>query len=132
MAVARATARGYLASVGVAEPDAAVLLVSELVANAVLHPAVGTRSIELRVDVDGGVVHIEVEDADPRPPVARPHHIDDEFGRGLVIVERLAEHWGWAPVAGNGKKVWCDVSTDASTADRPRRQPTGGESLTSS
>lgn len=109
VAVARATVRGYLASVGVAEPEAAVLLVSELVSNAVMHPARNAGPIELTVDVARDCVHIEVEDADPRPPVTRSHGIEDEFGRGLLIVDQLADAWGWTPLRDNGKKVWCDV-----------------------
>lgn len=114
VAVARATVRGYLASVGVTDPGPAVLLVSELVSNAVMHPAVNSGPIELTVDVDSGCVHIEVEDADPRPPVARVHQVDDEFGRGLMIVDQLADAWGWSPLRDNGKRVWCDISAGSS------------------
>jgi anti-sigma regulatory factor (Ser/Thr protein kinase) len=109
VSVARAAVRGFLESAGVSDPESAVLLVSELVSNAVVHPAVAKGPIEVIVDVDRGCVHIEVVDADPRPPVTRAHGVDDEFGRGLMIVDRLADAWGWAPLADNGKKVWCDV-----------------------
>lgn len=113
VAVARATVRGYLRSAGVRDADAAVLVVSELVSNAVVHPTVTSGPIEVSVEVDRGCVHIEVEDADPRPPVTRTHHVDDEFGRGLMIVEQLADAWGWTPLRDNGKRVWCDVRAGA-------------------
>lgn len=121
VAVARATVRGYLASLGVEDPEPAVLLVSELVSNAVMHPATKSGPIELTVDVASDCVHIEVEDADPRPPVTRSHGIEDEFGRGLVIVDQLADAWGWTPMHDNGKKVWCDVRAVSPSpgADRP-------------
>ncbi|MGH7733679.1 MAG: ATP-binding protein, partial [Gemmatimonadales bacterium] len=112
VAVARAAVRGYLRSLGVDDPEPAVLLVSELVANAVVHQAVADATIELEVEHLKGLLHIEVHDGDPRPPVARPHGAEDEYGRGLFIVESLAESWGWSPMPENGKRVWCDVPID--------------------
>lgn len=109
VAVARATVRGYLKAAGVRDAEPAVLLVSELVSNAVLHPDVPSGPIELRVDLKGDCIHIEVEDADPSPPVNKPHAVDSERGRGLEIVDRLAKEWGWAPLQENGKRVWCDI-----------------------
>ena len=112
VAVARAAVRGYLQAEGVADPEPAVLLVSELVANAVMHPS-APQPIEVMLDIDRGYLHIEVHDSDPRPPVARPHAPEDECGRGLVIVDRVAEEWGWDRVDDMGKRVWCNVRAAA-------------------
>lgn len=120
VAVARAAVRGYLRSAGVVDADASVLVVSELVSNAVVHPTVTSGPIEVNIEVGRDCVHIEVEDADPRPPVTRTHHVDDEFGRGLMIVDRLAETWGWTPLPNNGKRVWCDVRTRVAEATATR------------
>ena len=53
---------------------------------------------------------IEVWDTVPATlgaPVARHPEPDEESGRGLEIIETLAEDWGWETVPGwNGKKVW--------------------------
>ena len=53
---------------------------------------------------------IEVWDTVPAAlgaPVARHPEPDEESGRGLEIIETLAEDWGWETVPGwAGKKVW--------------------------
>jgi hypothetical protein len=43
-------------------------------------------------------------------PVARHPEADEESGRGLEIIETLAEDWGWESVPGwAGKKVWATL-----------------------
>lgn len=72
-----------------------VLLTSELVTNAVIHPDVSDGSpIGVRISVYEGGVRVEVEDAgagfDPASPgVSSPHG-----GRGLFLVDRCAASWG--------------------------------------
>lgn len=71
--------------------DTACLLTSELVANAVLHAG---APVELVVDLDPTRLAVEVFDpstADPVPSEAGPH---DTCGRGLAMVEELADEWG--------------------------------------
>ncbi|KGM10039.1 serine/threonine protein phosphatase [Cellulomonas bogoriensis 69B4 = DSM 16987] len=82
----------------------AELVVSELVANAVLH---GWGHLVLRLFDTGEGLRIEVEDANPAPPVATDGHPGRVGGFGMRIVERLAD-WGWRP-AGTGKLVWARV-----------------------
>lgn len=118
-AEARAATRGFLASLpdrpegsappGRVDEEAAVLAVSELVSNAVLHADARPGEIELRLEAHGALLHIEVEDSDPRPPVVGPGAPEKDRGRGLLIVDRLAARWGWRPVPENGKAVWCDL-----------------------
>lgn len=79
----------------------AELVASELVANAVLH-GWGHVAFRLRETDDG--LCIEVEDANPAPPVVTAGHANRSGGYGMRIVERLAD-WGWRP-AGSGKLVW--------------------------
>jgi serine/threonine-protein kinase RsbW len=95
--------------------DTAVLLVSELVSNAVLHARHGGSELELRVTDTGTWLRIEVSDADPRPP--QPHIPAglDEFG--FVLVEALAAKWGVDQVAA-GKTVWIELDTGRASADR--------------
>jgi anti-sigma regulatory factor (Ser/Thr protein kinase) len=110
---ARQAIRDFLAKAHTAkvDSDAAALIVSELVSNAIIHTADSGDTIELRVDERPGTVHIEVQDHDPRPPTPRADAVDADGGRGLVIVESIASSWGWDEIAGNGKQVWCDLSS---------------------
>jgi PAS domain S-box-containing protein len=87
-------------------PDApaAELVVSELMANAVLH---GWGQVALRLADTGQGLRIEVEDSNPAPPVPADGHAGRVGGYGMQIVERLAD-WGWHP-SGAGKLVWAQV-----------------------
>jgi anti-sigma regulatory factor (Ser/Thr protein kinase) len=99
---------GQRSPAGVDE-ETAVLAVSELVANAVLHADARPGDIELTLEARAGALHIEVEDCDPRPPVAGTGTFERERGRGLLIVDRVAARWGWSAIPENGKAVWCDL-----------------------
>ena len=85
--------------------DSAMLIVSELVTNAIVHA--GTRaSLTLRRRV--GALRIEVTDAvvtSPDPRVAEP---TDEGGRGLLLVSAMTTAWGVEPRP-NGKVVWAEL-----------------------
>ena len=89
---------------GIPGGSSAELVVSELVANAVLH---GWGHLELRLFDTGDGLRIEVEDSNPAPPVATDGHPGRVGGFGMRIVERLAD-WGWRP-SGQGKLVWARV-----------------------
>ncbi len=86
----------------------AELVVSELVANAVLH---GWGHIALRLYDTGEGLRIEVEDSNPTPPVATDGHPGRIGGYGMQIIDRLAD-WGWRP-ARDGKLVWAKVRSAA-------------------
>ncbi|WTW94282.1 ATP-binding protein [Streptomycetaceae bacterium NBC_01309] len=110
---ARHALRGSIRGDIPGEPlDVLELLVSELVTNAVQH---SPQSTTVTVEVLRGdrTVRIAVTDAGvllPRPRRAKSaaESSADEHGRGLLLVEALAEAWGSRPVPG-GKVVWCDV-----------------------
>jgi PAS domain S-box-containing protein len=89
---------------GITGVPASELVVSELVANAVLH---GWGHVVLRLFDTGDGLRIEVEDANPAPPVTTDGHPGRVGGYGMRIVERLAD-WGWRP-SGTGKLVWARV-----------------------
>ncbi|MCX4585657.1 ATP-binding protein [Streptomyces sp. NBC_01481] len=90
-----------------------LLLVSELVTNACLHAGGPT---ELVLNHTGDRLRIEVADASPEPPRPRvPQVVSQPGGHGLIVIERLARSWGWAPV-GDGKVVWLEVGTPAHAA----------------
>ncbi|MGH3343642.1 MAG: ATP-binding protein [Carbonactinosporaceae bacterium] len=84
--------------------DRAALLVSELVTNAVVH---GGGPTLLRLSFDG-TLRVEVTDRSPAPPRLRRTGPDELGGRGLQLVDGLAECWSWQP-RGRGKLVWCEL-----------------------
>lgn len=85
--------------------DAAVLLVSELVANAVLHARTPIGVVVRRNDHG---LRIEVHDGERRAPARKHYSSMATTGRGLVLVERLARDWGVATEQG-GKSVWFEL-----------------------
>lgn len=103
---------------GISEVGAAELVISELMANAVMH---GWGRIGLRLQDTGDGLRMEVEDANPAPPVTREHHASRVGGFGMHIVDRLAD-WGWRPTTG-GKVVWARVRTDNNRTISPATAP---------
>jgi anti-sigma regulatory factor (Ser/Thr protein kinase) len=89
--------------------DLIVLLVSELATNAVLH-ARTDYVVRLAVDADHERARVEVEDANERPPSIAHTPPEATSGRGLQLVQKLAESWG---VEGRtaGKLVWFELSS---------------------
>jgi two-component sensor histidine kinase len=84
--------------------DTVLLLVSEVVTNAVRHAA---TPFELTITVDGPQVTVAVVDHDrAHPPKVRNPQPNDTSGRGLRIVDELATSWGSEPVADDAKRVW--------------------------
>jgi hypothetical protein len=84
----------------------AALVLSELVGNAVRH-AEGDR-LQVHLRCRGDVLRIAVRDGSVVGPVPRDADVEDESGRGLLIIEALSHRWGWQPRPG-GKVVWADV-----------------------
>jgi anti-sigma regulatory factor (Ser/Thr protein kinase) len=82
--------------------DRALLIVSELVANAVLHGS-GTVTVALLRSPRG--VRIEVCDDGDGPVTATGGPVDRPAGRGLLIVDDLADGWG-VDQGDRGKVVW--------------------------
>ena len=103
--LAREAAAAACRAWGLRVHNAVELVVSELVANAVLHGG-GTVTVNL-VDTGEGV-RVEVEDENPMPPVPLEIHPARVGGYGMHIVSRLAD-WGWRP-SGAGKVVWARIS----------------------
>lgn len=100
--------------------ETAELIVSELVTNAVLHGAAPARVV---VYEDSGLLFIEVYDGsrdDPQPGVSE----DDEHGRGLAIVEFLAEDWA-SEQAAHGKCVWASLAVTRDIEQPAARCPCG-------
>lgn len=92
-------------------PDAA-LIVSELATNALHHAGSPFRAV---VDRRRGGLRVGVEDATETPLQRRAVTMDDVSGRGVHIVEALAERWGASPLPG-GKVVWAELSLGSATS----------------
>lgn len=104
-AKAREMIRGALSREPAERVDVVVLLVSELLANAVVHADSATR---LRLDVGVGSIRVEVEDTDNEDPDPVLAEAESEGGRGWLLVEQLADRCGWTRLA-HGKTVWFEL-----------------------
>lgn len=86
----------------------ATLLTSELITNALRY---GVGCITLMVTRGHDHVRVDVSDESPVAPAPRRAGLDDESGRGLLIVESLADDWGMEALPqGGGKSVWFRLS----------------------
>ncbi len=104
---ARAAVREQLHDWGLAGlADAAELMVSELVTNAVRHSH--SRPVELRL-VRGDTLLCEVDDDDHELPTLLSAGPTDEAGRGLRVVSTLAREWGTSRTKA-GKTVWFELT----------------------
>lgn len=108
--VARGAVRLMLRAHGLGELlCTAGLLVSELVTNAHVH-APGPAC--LRVRRSGKWLRLSVWDTSGEPPRIRLSSAGGEGGRGLGIVEELADRWGHHSLGlsrPGGKLVWCEL-----------------------
>ncbi len=84
----------------------AVLLVSELVGNAVRHT--GARVFGLRMRRRRGWIRIEVRDPSRGLPCLMPVQDMDISGRGLFLVDKLADRWG-VDLLPRGKTTWFEM-----------------------
>ncbi len=91
--------------------DTALLVVSELVANAVRH---GRPPVTLAVTLDEGRVLLEVGDQDSGVPTVRDPGWESLGGRGLLLVDAMAASWGVRP-HGVGKVVWAELDSPVLT-----------------
>ncbi|OLZ71511.1 hypothetical protein AV521_11295 [Streptomyces sp. IMTB 2501] len=91
--------------------DPAELIVAELAANAATHGRVAGRDFRLTLYVVADTLRIEVTDTrgDRLPRTGRPAP-DADSGRGLLLVEALADRWGTAPGRTPRKTVWAEVA----------------------
>ena len=98
------------------EVEAAQLVVSELVTNAVLHAA-GSPTITLDLRLTDGAVRVLVSDGGAGEPDRRPHRDPrtSETGRGVWLVDAFAERWGTETHGRDGKTVWCELNVEAPT-----------------
>jgi GAF domain-containing protein len=124
-ATARRTIEHVLDEAGLTELlDEALLLVTELVTNAIVHA--GT-DIELRIETTGGGLRVEVVDRSPGSlPVVQPSPAEArEGGRGVFLLDALAAEWGTRHFAG-GKSVWFLLGPSVTSTESVVRTPPDG------
>ena len=93
--------------------DTAVLLTSELVTNGIVH---ALTDLQVTVEATSTWVRVEVVDGNPNLPQRREYDDEAMTGRGLEMLELLADELGVQPLAGDGKRVWFRLG--AAPADR--------------
>ncbi|UGY95238.1 ATP-binding protein [Streptomyces gobiensis] len=86
--------------------EQAVLLVSELVGNAVRHT--GAHTFVLRMSCRRGWIRIELRDPSRGLPCLLPVHDLDTSGRGLFLVDKLSDRWG-VDLLPRGKTTWFEM-----------------------
>ncbi|MFF0461173.1 ATP-binding protein [Streptomyces mexicanus] len=87
-------------------------IVAELAANAATHGRVPGRDFRLLLYVVGDTLRIEVTDTrGDRLPHLRQVAPDGECGRGLLLVDALADRWGVTEGPAPRKTVWAEVDT---------------------
>lgn len=89
------------------ELDQIMLVVSELVTNAVLHARSGCT---LRLSRRGDAVRVDVVDGGEGSP--DPYQPDEnaEHGRGLYLISAMSSAWGVEPITSGGKSVWAELA----------------------
>jgi anti-sigma regulatory factor (Ser/Thr protein kinase) len=109
--------------------EAAVLMVSELATNAIVH---ATTGFEVTIDRTTSKLRVEVADLGGGEPELQMPSVREPHGRGLQIVRELSDEWGITENADNrGKTVWYEVrvgparlldSDDPTTPEATRRK----------
>ena len=110
--VARQALRRWLDERRCTNAEDAVLVLSELVTNAMLHARAGCT---IEVQHHGDLLRLDVRDPSPAPPIVGSATPDDIGGRGLHLVAAIAKAWGWEPTDG-GKRVWAHLVAPAHEA----------------
>ncbi|MBK5305608.1 MAG: ATP-binding protein [Frankiaceae bacterium] len=89
--------------------DPVLLVVSELVGNAVRH---GRPPFDMRLRKAGEGVRVDVHDEEPAEPTLKEAGPDAESGRGLLLVNAVASESGVDQIEGDGKVVWARVDPE--------------------
>ncbi|PKK13339.1 MAG: ATP-binding protein [Thermomonospora sp. CIF 1] len=112
----RAHLRRELAGTGV-DPADADLMAAEIATNAILHTASGRPGgrVWLTVIVSPERARIEITDQGGTPKEPQIPHSASLNGRGLLIVQELADRWGWTRDASGRTTVWFELPRTGET-----------------
>ncbi len=90
--------------------DTALLLTSEVVTNAVVH---ARTALVVQLELSRDRIRVDVDDQGMGVAVLGSAGVDDVGGRGLQIVDALADRWGDERRAGGRHRVWFELRTHA-------------------
>ncbi len=103
---AREITRATLAAWGMEDVlDAVMLLVSEMVTNAVTH---AHTALVLDLSTSGDAVNVSVTDSSSALPRHRTPGPAEEHGRGVHLIDVLSSDWG-TQLLPHGKRVWARI-----------------------
>jgi anti-sigma regulatory factor (Ser/Thr protein kinase) len=85
-----------------AQIEPVLLVANELLANAIVH---AHSAPVLSLEIDGADLRLCVADTSREAPVPRAGTTNEAGGRGLIMVEALADEWGY-DASSSGKVVW--------------------------
>ncbi|MFF1869219.1 ATP-binding protein [Kitasatospora herbaricolor] len=107
--------------------DDLLLIVSELVSNAVTHAAVLSPQVTTELTIGGGSVRVSVEDGHPYRPKALESDLGQLGGRGLLLVKSVTLQAGGVcdveRTAAGGKVIWASLPLPEPAADEEARPP---------
>ncbi|MER6399273.1 ATP-binding protein [Kitasatospora sp. NPDC001603] len=109
--------------------DDVLLVVAELVANAVVHGRLmegsGTKGITVAIGLRAGVLGLRVQDHNPARPIPRVARAGATSGRGLLLVTALSSGWTSRPSDDGGKAVhvFWNLAPDLGTPAQPDALP---------
>lgn len=95
---------------GIAASEETQLIVDELAANAIVH---AKTKFELSIELWEHGLRIIVSDLSKRKPVVRYPDPLQENGRGLFLLDHVAQDWGYHPTP-TGKCIWARVPVASS------------------
>lgn len=111
VSAARRAVAAHLDAIEILPPERAaelVLLVSEMTTNAIRYGSEPGDCIQIILMSDETGVRVEVHDTNRRPPRFKPESEERQRGRGLYLLQALADRWGTGPRV-FGKYVWAEI-----------------------
>jgi CheY-like chemotaxis protein len=87
--------------------DAALLVTSELAANAVTH---ASSNFRVQLSVRSTTLRIDVADYGAGAPEPQTLSLSEEHGRGLHLIDALSTAWGIEDTLTTGKVVWAELA----------------------
>ena len=100
--------------------DVTEVLTDELVANVVRHVH---APMTVRVRRQPNSIRVEVDDPSNDPPVQQHADVLAESGRGLLLIDSLADQWGVIQHDGDGKTVWFEINGTTAADEVHRGTP---------
>ena len=85
----------------------AVAVISELVANSIIH---ATTELQVSLERWQYMIKVIVEDANQQPPVMRSLDVALDCGRGMHIVDQYSDLWGYK-ITTQGKRIWAGFTS---------------------